>query len=362
MRPGILVFAALLIANGTHHSQAQAPPLPAPATDPSEFGSLRLDPLESIAPAPGEWQVLVAASYFNQWNGTWHTRRAHEGFGRARQPIGDDEIAALERDFPADDIYRFDIEGSRFDVVLARGLRRGISVQARIPWIVIGDPAWDSLAETVHDTIPADDHYARELFARNQTFLYLRAQGRSVLRRDEIRTSGVGDIALSVAVPLRTSEVTAQRAALTIEFPTGEKGTLHGSGGYDLGVRWFLTRRGRRSDQLFGLGYTRQDRAGSFLGFGRSDTFHAMADYSFRITERTAVHFGGRLDSSPLDEITHMNVGDPTIFYRLGLQRQVGAGQFVSFEIGEEIAPQIGVDADFSFHLSWAALGNRSPQ
>lgn len=350
----IAALSFLAIAALSSQARAQATPaVHSPITDPTEMGSPRLDPFEGVAPAPGDWVVLAAASYFNQWNGTWHTRRVHEDFDRERQPIGDDELRYLEETFPEDEIYRSDVEGSRFDLLLARGFGGGVSFQARIPWITIGTPGWDSVAETFHELVPVDEHYVRELFPRGETFFYLRSGGRSVVRRDEIARSGLGDIALSLGIPLHTGVRSSQRLALTVEVPTGKSGTLHGSGGYDAGVRWFFARHGTRNDLLVGAGYTHNSRSGSFFGFERSDTYHLSADLIRRMTPRLSLRGGVRLDSSALAGVTSLNLGDPVIFYKFGIQRQMLPGQWLSLEAGEEIAPQIGVDADFTLHIAW---------
>jgi hypothetical protein len=335
-------------------AQTALPPIVSPATDPTEFGSLRLDPFESVVPPEGEWSFALSTTYFNQWNGTWHTRRIHEDLGRERQPIGDDEIEALEASFPADDIFRLDLEGYRADVVISRGFASGIALQARLPWISVGSPNWDGVAEGFHDLFPVVDHYVRDLFPRGETFLYIRADGKSVVRREELARSGIGDVALSVSMPIRRGERSSQRLALTVELPTGKEETLHGSGGVDAGVRWFYDRKGVKNDVLVGAGYTRLDPNGGFLGFERSDTFHLSADYHRRVGRRTALHLGARIDSSPLAGITALNLGDPVIFYRLGVQREMLPGQWLVFDIGEEIVPQMGVDADFSFQFGWS--------
>lgn len=355
LKPLLLLLCSFLPLGGFAQSSLR-PPLHSPATDPTEFGSLRLDPFESVAPDGGEWVFLVGASYFNQWNGTWHTRRVHEDLGRARQPIGDDELRYLEGAFPDDDIFRLDIEGSRFDLLLARGFGKGVSLQARIPWIVVGSPSWDGVAESFHELIPVVEHYVRDLFPRGETFVYLRAQGRSVVRRGELARSGVGDVALSLGVPLRMTARTTQRLVATIELPTGEKDSLHGSGGYDAGIRWFVTRTGVRNDLLLGAGYTHNSGAGSLFGFERSDTLHLSADWTRRFTQRTRFHAGVRADTSPLSKITTMNLAEPVIFYRFGIQREMLPRQWMTLQLGEEIVPQMGVDADFAFQLSWSVV------
>lgn len=347
----VALFILTISVGGSLQAQSGAA-IHSLATDPTDFSSLRLDASEAIRLEPGEWSVVTSASYFNQWNGTWHTRRIHEDLGRHRQPIGDDELTALETAFPEDEIYRFDLEGSRIDLLVARGFGRGVTLQARVPWIQIGTPGWDSIAEVFHSAVPAVDHYVRDLFPRGETFLYLRTDGRSVVHREKIKRSGVGDVSVSIAAPLRSWGRTEQRVALTIEAPTGAAGTLHGSGGWDAGVRWFVQRDGVRNDLLFGVGYTHQSRSGDFLGFERSDTAHLAFSYVRNFSARTAFHAGARLDTSPLSDVTTLSLGDPSLVYRFGVQRAITRDHWVSIEMSEELAPQMGVDADFSLHLA----------
>lgn len=333
---------------------APPPPVSAVPTDPTEFGSLRMEPFEGVALDGGEWAILLNGTYFNQWNGTWHTRRVHEGLGLQRQPIQDFELNLLERNFPEDEIYRVDLEGFRADVMVARGFGKGVTGQIRVPWITIGAPEWDAIAELVHDAIPVVDHYVRDLFPKGQTFLYLRTDGRSVVRRNELARSEIGDVALSLSKAIGSRWGLAHRLAVSLEIPTGEKNTIHGSGGWDAGLRWFGDRAGPRSRWQFGAGFTRLDPSGSFLGFDRSHTFHLSADYLRRIGARTAFHGGTRLDTSPLAGVTSTNLADPVLFYRFGIQVETRPGQWIFFDLGEEIAPQMGVDADFSLHLGFS--------
>lgn len=352
MRSSAVLTLAILVA-GAAFASSEFPSLVSTPTDPTEFGSLRMDPFESVAPAESEWVIVLTGSYFNQWNGTWHTRRVHEDRGRQRQPIDDDELRFIEQAFPDDEVFYLDLEGSRMDLLLARGLRGGVTVQLRVPWITIGSPAWDSAAEAFHNLVPTVEHYVRDLFPRGETFLYVRTGGRSLLRREELRQSGLGDVSLSVGVPLGRSARLTHRLVFAVEFPTGRKNSLHGSGGYDVGIRWFGSRQGRRNEWLFGAGFTRQDPSGSFLGLQRSDTYHLSADLVRRLSTRTALHAGARYDSSPLYGLTDLPLSDPVLFYRLGARFEAAPGQWFWFDLGEEIVPQTGLDADFSLHLGY---------
>lgn len=334
---------------------ASAPlPLHAVATDATEFGSLRMDPFEAVAVGEGEWVVLFSAAYFNQWNGSWHTRRLHQELGRVGQPIGDDELRILEEGFPDDVIYRFDLEGIRADLMVARGFGRGVVVQLRVPWIEIGHPHWDGLADAFHKAFPITNHEGREDFPRGLTFLYLHTGDRSVTAREAIEGGGVGDVAFSISVPAGDAFGLSHRLAVAADLPTGDEATLLGSGGVDGGLRWFASRKRERSEWLIGAGFTRLARDGSFLGFERSDTAHFGVDYLRRITARTWVHAGGRLDTSHLAWIDTTDLHDPGVYYRIGIQRELGPARAISIELGEELFPQSGIDADFTIHLAWS--------
>ncbi|HUO85490.1 MAG TPA: DUF3187 family protein [Thermoanaerobaculia bacterium] len=346
--PGILL---LIFLAGVTESGAQIHS--SPAADPTEFGSPRLDPSEAVELEPAEWSTLVTTSYFNQWNGTWHTRRIRLDSGRIREPIGDDELLELEKTYPQDEIYRLDLEGWRADLFFARGFPRGITAAVRIPWITIGTPHGDGMAEAFHSVVPVDAHYARDLFARDQTFLYFRNAEYRLLRRDDLDGSFVGDISLSIGIPVRQQSRMRQRLVLMVEAPTGDQDSLAGSGGWDAGIRWFGRTRTGKTDWLLGAGYTWLDPSGSFLGIERSSTWHLSADLTRPLSRRTSAHLAARLDSSPWLGATNENLAEPVLFYRLGLQWTLPRNQWISFDLAEEIAPQMGVDADFGVQLAW---------
>ena len=175
------------------------------------------------------------ATYFNQWAGTWHTGRVHSDRHLQGQSITEDEISYLEAAFPHDQIYRVDVEGYRSDLFLARGVGHGLTLSARVPWIEIGGPHWDALAEDFHKVLPSSPSYQRDFFRRGDTFLFVQGPHGTIERRQELARSGVGDIVLAGSLALPELFGADNTLAAAVQLPTGKKDTLQGSGGVDAG-------------------------------------------------------------------------------------------------------------------------------
>jgi hypothetical protein len=340
-----LLLVALFCATTLHGQSALN--IPTPQTDPTEFGSLALDPSEALVVPRGRLVVSIQTSYFNQWGGSWHTARIHRDQQREGQPLSDEEIAIIDRDFGGDSVSRVDVEGWRLDTLVAVGLGRA-TLSARIPWITIGTPNGDPLAEAFHDVIPVSENYERDIFARGQTLVLIRGAAGAVTARSELDQSGIGDAVITISAPVTRHHV----AALSISAPTGKADTLHGSGGWDSGIRWFSSWSGGRRHYAAGMAYNRLDRSGDFLGLRRSDTWNLYGAVEQPLGARWSAVLRGRVDSSPLDRIIDDDLGKPAFFYRLGLVRAMNSGRLLSIELGEELAPQWGLDADFSLHVS----------
>jgi hypothetical protein len=273
----------------------------------------------------------------------------HRDRGRKDLPISDEEIAFLDREFGGDDMYRVDVEGWRLDAFLARGFGP-VTVSARIPWIAIGSPRWDSAAEEFHSVIPVSESYERDIFARGQTLVFIRGDDAAITARSELERSGLGDIALTATMPLLTTARGSHAAAVSVSPPTGKRGTLHGSGGWDSGVRWFSSWSGGRRHYALAAGYNHPG-GGDLLGIDRTGTWNVYAAVEQPLGRRWSATIRGRADSSPLASVTGDDIGRPAFFYRLGIMRRAGPDHILAIELGEELAPQWGIDADFSLHV-----------
>jgi hypothetical protein len=347
MRIPVLLAAATLLGAS---SSAQAPPFRLAATpDPLRLASLPFDPAVAALPPPGGWQVAASVAYFNLWQGTWHAGALHRELHREGQPLASAELRELERRYPDTDIYHLDLEGWLGEVVVSRGLPGGIALCLRLPWLEVGTPHWDAVGEKWHSLFGMPDA-DRGLFPRSQTVLYARGRGGVIERREELRGSRLGDATLALAVPLPLALGGTHRLVAALEAPTGERGTLAGSGGWDVGLRWFGSWQWRSRSMLLGAGYTWLDHNGELLGLERVDTWHLLAQLDQRLGRGFSGMVAMSYERSPLAAFTRSALGKPAAFLRLGVVRQAGAQGWVGFEVGQDFYGA-GVAPDYAFRL-----------
>ena len=327
--------------------------LPTPQSDPTEFGSLVLDPSDALSLDNGQWSFAISESYFNQWAGSWHTARVHRDRGLERQPITDDELRYLEQAFPDDAIFRVDVEGLRTDLFIARGLPRGMTLSIRVPYISVGSPNWDSVAEEFHKILPENPAYGRDVFPRGQTLVYIKGESGIVQRGDDLRESGIGDTVVSLGIRAGDRWGAQHRLGFSVKAPTGDEDSIRGSGGVDVGARWFAIWDRPRRDYVLGAGYNYLDDGGTIFGLERDDVWNVIGGVSQPVSRRLAATARLRIDSSPLASESDSDLGKPTFYYRLGLAADLGEQRWLSFEIGDELIPQVGIDSDWSFHVEF---------
>lgn len=347
-RSGTLGFLLCVGVAGASWGQMD-PWASVPFADPLRFSSLPLDGSQAIVPPPGQWQVSAAMSYFNVWQLTWHTGTIHRGFGLLGKPLTDREIKILEQNFPRDQFYHIDLEGLRSDVLFSGGLGAGWAATLRIPWVDVGAPHWDAIAEDFHNSLGLGN-MRRDWFPRGQSTVYVRGRKGAIERLSGLAESGFGDTSLSVTGPLGQWFGGEQRWALALEAPTGAKGTLRGSGGWDGGLRWFGTWGTERRQVRFALGYTWLDPSGSWLGVKRSNMWHALAEAHTPLGTWLTFRASARFDSSPLAGFTDSDIGKVSFYWTVGLLAPLPGGSWLAFDSGENY-PSTAEVPDFSFHL-----------
>jgi len=327
--------------------------------EPLRMTSLPLAMADGTSLAAGEWELTLTPGYFNLWSGSWHTATIHQELGLVGQPLTPAELRTLEQRHPGDDIHRFDVEGTLTEVRFARGLGHGLTASLAMPWIEIGRPHWDAISQNFHGALGWGEG-SREMFARSQTLAYVWSPRlhRAIAGWEELARSGIGDVSVTLSGPLGTLAGGEQRWAAAVEAPTGKEGTLAGSGGWDVGVRWFGAWRWTRSLLRGAVGYTRLDPGGSFLGAERSDTWHALAEYRHAWGERADVLAAVRWDTSPLASFSGGEPGKAAFFFTFGARRWLGGGVFAAFALGENLIPG-GVNPDFTVQLQIGVHGGR---
>ncbi len=320
--------------------------------DPLRFSSLPLEPADAAAPPAGDVLVRLGVGYFNVWQRTWHTATIHKEFHLQGQPLQAWEVATLAERHPHDQFYHIDLEGTRSDVITTVGLGRGWALTARIPWIEIGEPHWDAIADTFHRAFGLSD-MERQTFPRGQSTVVIRGKHDMLERLDGLTGGGFGDTALALTGPGGTMLGGELRWVAAVEAPTGERGTLRGSGGWDGGVRLFSRWGDDRRGAVAALGYTWLDPAGSFLGLHRDNMWHVLGE-GFVPLGPLVVRLTGRFDSSPLASYTDSEIGRPSFYWMLGVRGPLGERSWWSFDAGENYGSNAEVP-DFSFHLQVGA-------
>jgi len=133
--PGCVAAAlCCLAAPGAAHAQADTWGSPV-SPDRPRFSSQGLEASDATVPPAGQWERTASAGCFNLCQTAWHTGAIHR------------ELHTLEQRFPDDQFDLIDLAGWREDIRVPAGLGGGYAVTVRVPWIEIGSPHWDAIAE-----------------------------------------------------------------------------------------------------------------------------------------------------------------------------------------------------------------------
>lgn len=355
MRRLCLAFAAVAAAAGV--AAGTIPFRLAASPDPLRSASLPLDLLPAAPLAAGEWHVETSLSYANLWQGTWETPAIHQEWGRVGEPIGSDELRELETRYPDSEMYRVDVEAWRADLALQRGLAHGLVLSVQLPYVEFGGPHWDGIAEWWHEnlSLPNAD---RSVFARGQTLLWASGRGGMLELRDELVASGIGDLTVSLAAPLGSLGGADHRAVVSVDAPTGDRDTLLGSGGWDVGARWFAAWRWRTRSLVAGAGYTWLDRSGDLFGLERADLWHLVASLEQDLGKGWGLTGSFAYESSLLADFSATALGDPAAYLRLGVLAHVSGRSWIALDMGQDWYGT-GVSPDYAFRLTFGSGGAR---
>lgn len=331
--------------------QPMLPPLARPSAnpDPLRMASLPFDLAPVLEVEKGQWRWAASLGYANLWNHTWHTVAYHREVGRVGQPLSSAELAALAKRYPNDWYQFLDVELMRAEVWVQRGFGRGVTATVHVPYYAVGRPHWDGIAETWHKWLGLPD-FNRQEFPRGQTLVYIKGPGGEVERRDLAR-SGWGDISLAVGVPVGRWLGAWHRAVAAVEAPTGKRGTLHGSGGWDAGARFISQWRGERFAAVSGLGYTWPAPRGSLLGLRRNRVWHTMVGLEARLWRQLVGGLRLQVERALLAETAGDRLAKVTLVKRFGVAVPLGRETWLAFDLGQD-SIRNGISPDYSFHLT----------
>jgi hypothetical protein len=363
LREFLLLLALAAACAGPARPASAQDPLDwsVPPIDPTRLSSLPLRSSDARVPEPGRWRVEGTLGYFNLASPSWHITAIHSEYERDGQPVTSDELRVLETRHPSDEIYNLDVEGWQLDLNVSRGLGRGYALSLHIPWMEVGSPHWDAISSEFHHIFGIGQG-PRDILASGQTMVYVYSDGRYVERSHELVGSGVADVSLAVSGPIGRALGASHRWAGVVEAPTGDRDGLWGSGGWDLGLRWFGDWRWSRWRIHAAAAYNWLDDSGGWLGIERADTWQTQAEVFFRIADGASLRASLWYGSSPLADFSDGAPGDPSPFLDLGAHFRIASRWWIAANLGENHV-SYGTTPDFTLQLQLgASLGrDRSP-
>lgn len=137
-----------------------------------------------------------------------------------------------------------------------------------------------------------------------------------------------------------------------VKAPTGDAGTLRGSGGWDAATGWFATWGRLRRQLTSGVGYDWLDPRGAWLGVRRDNTWHEVLEASAPVSRVLTLRASERLDSSPLRTFTDSNVGKTSFCWTVGVVAAMTDNTWTAFDIVEHLGGAAMVP-DFSCQVQF---------
>lgn len=321
--------------------------------DPMRVTSLPLDLSRTYAPKAGEWEASFTVGYFNQLSNTWHIAAIQKELGREGEILRPDLLRLAELRHGKDAIFHLDLEGHRTELSLAYGVGRGFGFSLTVPWMDIGSPNWDAISSDFHSWIGLSQN-DRLVVQRGQSHAYLHDDGLQ-LEAFNLAGSGLGDTTLAVSGPGGQWFRATHRWALAVEMPTGDRDTLFGSGGWDVGVQWTGSWLFTHSRLDLVASYSFLDSSGSWLGIERSDLASIATRYTREFRRIGGISLEIRFDDAPIADATDGELGDVSFVTQIGWRRNLGDRHWLGFVFGNNFPVESGVQPDLTLALQIGA-------
>jgi len=183
-----------------------------------------------------------------------------------------------------------DGESTRLTVSGRYGIGHSLELGIDVPFLVIGGGFLDTFIESYHSTFGFPSG-GREMAPKNRLLYRYQKNGVTLLNMEQ-SGQGVGDVSLSAAWQIYRSADSRRNLALrgSLKLPTGDSGTLRGSGSTDL-CAWMIGNWGEQFSlgqvTIFGaagaMGLTKgrvlTDQQRPLVGFGMLGLGFAPADW-----------------------------------------------------------------------------------
>ena len=162
--------AVLLVALLAGTAAAEPPALLRPGANPDvlRLASLPFEPGDAMEVEEGQWRLTASLNYANLWNHTHNlvVYRRQEGY--VGRPVSSEELAAVAERHPGEWFQFLDVEAWWAQVWVQRGLGRGVTLTLQVPFLDVGRPHWDAIAERWHQWLDLPD-FNRHEFPRGET-------------------------------------------------------------------------------------------------------------------------------------------------------------------------------------------------
>jgi hypothetical protein len=249
-----------------------------------------------------------------------------------------------------------DGESTRLTVSGRYGIGHSLELGIDVPFLVIGGGFLDNFIENYHSTFGFPNG-GRELAPKNRLLYRYQKNGVTLLNMEQ-SGQGVGDVSLSAGWQIYRSTDSRWNLTLrgSLKLPTGDAGTLRGSGSTDLAA-WMIGNWG----QQFSLGQVTIFGAAGAMGLTKG---RVLADQ-----QRPLVGFGALgLGVSPADWIElKIQTNAHTSFYSDSGFQEISAASAqltmggtlrftpkTSLDIGVTEDIIVGTSPDVVFHFSLA--------
>lgn len=257
------------------------------------------------------------------------------------------------------------VDGESYFLTLSlrRGVGRKLELGVDVPLVGHAGGFIDSAIESWHDLLGLSN--GKRGGTRNELDFRYSANGDEPYELNS-STFGIGDIQLTVAMPLRRQSDNSDLAVAvrsSVKLPTGEADELRGSGATDFSLglhasdKWTLWQRnldisGFAGVLLLGEGEVLADIQRSTVPYGGVAAAWWMAE-RFAIT--TQLYAQGEYFDSGLDELGGRSL-QLAVGFDYRLQR---SGLSLLFSIVEDAAPSRTTTPDFGVHFSIRRSGGR---
>lgn len=312
------------------------------------MGFLAFEPESADVLDRGRWQVDVVESATN----TWVHSGAVEDELQARterQPLTLDELRTIGANNRGRGIYYADGEISRTSLAVRRGLGKGLQLTLTLPVLDFHGGLGDGLIEQFH-AATGFDQAGRLGVPRDRYTVYIKEPGGKEVFRDRSPGIGLGDVVLGLKSRLPTPSAAWRLSGeALVKLPTGDEGSLYGSGAMDVGLQVLVTRYFDRSCIHASFGVL-QLGAAEVYGLRRQRLVSGMVAYE-RAVARTASLIGQvTVLQSPFRQLDIQGLDEVAYLVDLGFKKGLSP-RTVAFVAASENFLTFGSSADFGLHL-----------